>query len=65
MKNVRRLINTKPNKKPVQNFFKVLRSKFKPMSVNDFLSTFRNVYVTTIVKTGPIKLEKKLFGKND
>ena len=65
MKNVRRLINTKPNKKPVQNFFKVLRSKFRPMSVNDFLSDFRNTYVTTIVKTDPIKLEKKLFGKND
>jgi len=65
MKNVRRLINTRPNIKPAQNFLKVLRSKFKPMSVNDFLSTFRNRYVTTIVNIGPIELEKKLFGKDD
>lgn len=46
----------------MQNFTNVFESIFKPMSLNDDLSTFRNIYVNAIVNIGPIELEKKLPG---
>lgn len=40
-----------PIKKPEKNFFKVVFSKFKPMSENDFLSHFKN---SNVVKSAAI-----------
>lgn len=53
----------RPIRKPVQNLCKVFDSNFNPILENDFLSNFRNKYVVSKARIGPIALVRKLFDK--
>ena len=51
----------RPIRKPVQNLCKDSDSNFNPILENDFLSNFRNKYVVSKARIGPIALVRKLF----